>query len=295
MSLCQRHALSANISPYKRSCTCSFPCNLRLSCIGTKPTSDGGSKTAGEPLPEYTLALDNGAKAVVRTYGGNCFSYITKDGIEVMGTRGDAVRDDSKPYAGGNPHCFPQFGPGELAQHGFARGMKFVPGERAKEGSFERMVFKLVPTEETIKVWDHKFEYRCDITLREDCMEWDINVMNLGEEPFDITLGMHTYFDISSLKNVKIVGPFTGKSTLDRNKNEDGTAAGDEMTIAEATDMLIRDCSGPVSIIDSGKGTKTTIDSKGFADTCLWSPYGNDAMNFDKVRTPEYLSSKLCI
>jgi glucose-6-phosphate 1-epimerase len=92
--------------------------------------------------------------AIVRSYGCNPFTYITADGIEVMGTRKDAKqRDDSKPYAGGAPHCFPQFGPGALPQHGFARGMKFIPEERAKKLSFDRMIFKLEPTEETRKIW----------------------------------------------------------------------------------------------------------------------------------------------
>ena len=43
--------------------------------------------------------------------------------------------------------------------------MKFIPEERAKKLSFDRMIFKLEPTEETLKVWDHDFEYRFDITL----------------------------------------------------------------------------------------------------------------------------------
>lgn len=162
------------------------------------------------------LENDNGAKAIVRTYGGNTFTYITKDGIEVMGTRKDAVLNDAKPYAGGSPHCFPQFGPGAIMQHGFARGMKFIPEERAKKLSFDRMIFKLEPTEETLKVWDFDFEYRFDVTLRADCLEWDLIVINKGDKPFDITLGMHTYFDISSLKNVKVSGPFKGAASTDK-------------------------------------------------------------------------------
>lgn len=108
-------------------------------------------KADAAPQPQYELHHSNGAKAIVRTYGGNCFSYVTKDGIQVMGTRADAdiKFTDSKPYAGGNPHCFPQFGPGALVQHGFARGMKFVPGERT---SNDRISFQLVPTEDTRKV-----------------------------------------------------------------------------------------------------------------------------------------------
>ena len=60
---------------------------------------------------------------------------------------------------------------------------------------------------------------------RADCLEWDIIVVNKGEVPFDITMGLHNYFDVSSLKNVVISGPFSGASTLDRNANTEGTAS----------------------------------------------------------------------
>lgn len=72
--------------------------------------ADGTYKKAGDFLKEYVLENDNGAKAIVRTFGGNAFTYVTKDGIEVMGKRADAVdvKSDSAPYAGGAPHCFPQ-------------------------------------------------------------------------------------------------------------------------------------------------------------------------------------------
>ena len=53
--------------------------------------ADGSYKKAGEFPDTYLLEMENGAVAKVRTYGGNCFTYKTADGIEVMGTRGDAV------------------------------------------------------------------------------------------------------------------------------------------------------------------------------------------------------------
>lgn len=43
-------------------------------------------------------------------------------------------------------------------------------------------------------------------------------------------------------------------------------------------DMLYRGVTGPITITDTGKGTKTTIEQKGFADSCVWSPYGNEDM-----------------
>ena len=82
-----------------------------------------------------------------------------------------------------------------------------------------------------------------------------------------MTLGFHNYFDVSSLKNVKIEGPFKGKATLDRqNGDVEGTCDTDVLTITEPVDMLYRDVTGPISIVDSGKGTRTTIEGKGFTD-----------------------------
>jgi glucose-6-phosphate 1-epimerase len=252
-------------------------------------TVDGTAHALDECLLEI-----NGAKAMCRTFGGNVFSYITKDGIEVMGTRKDAVdiRSDSKPYAGGNPHCFPQFGPGAILQHGFARGMKFVPGKREKDSSFDRMTFKLLPTEETKKIWDHNFEYRFDVTLREDSLEWDVIVANKGSTPFDITLGMHTYFDVSSLKNVVITGPFAGATTVDKVSGATGTGSSNDVVISQHVDMLYKNANtGPATIKDTGKGTITTIESKGFSDWVLWNPYGNEAMGFDKFVCVEPVSA----
>lgn len=129
---------------------------------------------------------------------------------------------------------------------------------------------------------DHDFEYRVDITLRSDCLEWDVIVKNLGDKPFDITTGLHSYWDISSLKNMKIEGPFKGSSTVDKVTGATGTADSDTITISAHTDMLYKGVTGPISIIDTGKKTKTTIERKGYPDTCIWSPVGNDGMGYDK-------------
>jgi len=261
--------------------------------VGYIVTHDGLLKKQGDARPEYDLKNENGASAIVRTYGGNCFTYITKDGIEVMGKRADAedARADTKPYAGGAPHCFPQFGPGALMQHGFARGMQFIAEERAKKLSFDRMIFKLVSTPETKAVWDFDFEYRFDITLRADCLEWEVILVNLGDKPYDATLGLHNYFDISSLKNVKISGPFKGASTVDKVSGATGVADSDDITVSAPIDTLYKGVKGPITITDTGKGTKTTIERKGYSDTVIWSPYGNEAMGYDKFICVEPVQS----
>jgi glucose-6-phosphate 1-epimerase len=263
-----------------------------LNAGAMKPMFDGTMKAPGEHPAQFVLEHENGARAIIRTYGCNALSYINKDGVQVMGTRKDAVGDDSKPYAGGAPHCFPQFGPGDLPQHGFARGMKFIPEERAKKLSFDRMIFKLEPTEETKAIWDYKFEYRVDITLREDCLEWDVIVKNYDDKEFEYTHGLHTYFDVSSLSNVKIEGGFAGKQMLNRLTETTSEGPSDTLTIAEPIDSMWSDCTDPIKIIDSGKNTVTTITRKGYQDTCVWSPFGDEKMGWDNYICVEPICGK---
>mmetsp|Transcript_17506 Transcript_17506/g.29525 ORF Transcript_17506/g.29525 Transcript_17506/m.29525 type:complete len:326 (-) Transcript_17506:1570-2547(-) len=250
---------------------------------GAKPTFDGTWRVPGEHPAEYVLEMESGAQAIVRTHGGNAFTWKLPDGTEIMGKRADAVdiTSDDKPYAGGNPHCFPQFGPGALMQHGFARGMTFIPEERAKKMTFDRMIFKLQATDETRAMWNEDFEYRFDVTLRDGSLEWDVIVINLGDQPFDCTLGMHTYLDVSSLSNVRISGPLSGP-TFDKLSGSPGQCSSDELVVNGPIDMIYKGCKGPVTIEDSGKGTRVTVSGDGYSDMAIWSPYGDSSMGYDK-------------
>ena len=52
-------------------------------------------------------------------------SWKQPSGDEVLYVRPDAKFDGSKPISGGIPFCWPQFGPGKIQQHGFARNLEW--------------------------------------------------------------------------------------------------------------------------------------------------------------------------
>ena len=91
----------------------------------TTPTAANGKPTASvnftsEKLPFVTLT--NAAGDSVKAYPfGACITSYVKGGKETLAMRADNKMDGSKPISGGIPHCFPQFGPGAMQQHGFAR------------------------------------------------------------------------------------------------------------------------------------------------------------------------------
>lgn len=78
---------------------------------------------AGEGgLPAVKLTSADGCTATAYLFGGVVTSFV-KDGRDVLFVRPDAVFNRSKPISGGLPHCWPQFGPGDIQVHGFARNV----------------------------------------------------------------------------------------------------------------------------------------------------------------------------
>ena len=77
-------------------------------------------RTNNRRLEMVTLKSGN-ATAEVYTFGGVVTSFKKDIGREVLYVRPDAKFDKSKPISGGVPHCWPQFGPGDIQVHGFAR------------------------------------------------------------------------------------------------------------------------------------------------------------------------------
>ena len=78
-----------------------------------------------------TITLKNAAGDSVTAYQfGACVTSYVKNGVDVLMVRPDAKLDGSKPISGGIPHCFPQFGPGDIQQHGFARNLDWEIAEQ---------------------------------------------------------------------------------------------------------------------------------------------------------------------
>jgi hypothetical protein len=84
-----------------------------------------------------TITLTNqatGDTATMFTFGACVTSYVA-GGVETLKVRPDAKLDGSKPISGGIPHCFPQFGPGAIQQHGKRGGRRHRLGG-ARRGGF---------------------------------------------------------------------------------------------------------------------------------------------------------------
>jgi glucose-6-phosphate 1-epimerase len=243
-------------------------------------TSLAGLKTNDEGL-EYVKLVepDTGATSEVYLYGGVVTSYVV-DGQEFIAVRPDAKVDGSKPISGGLSHCWPQFGPGAIQQHGFARNVNWSIESQTDTS----VTLSLLPSDYTKEMWDKPFACTFTVELRNDSLYTNMLVENKGEEAFDFQAALHSYFTVSGIADLEISGSFEGKEFLNKMVGDEGEMQTEErsvITIGEEYDRVYKGVNDPV-LTDKGTGkTLSVLNTAGYEDTVLWNPYGNEGMGYN--------------
>ncbi|CAM9100631.1 unnamed protein product [Heterosigma akashiwo] len=239
-----------------------------------------------DPYWKITLDLEKstGKKTScdIATLGACVTSYKVED-YDYLYLRPDAIFDGSKPISGGIPICWPQFGPGDIQQHGFARNMNWeLMG--MEYGQSHSALFLLESNSETKAMWDHDFQVWYNVTLNTESLYLKMEVRNTGDAPFDFTSALHTYLRTSDVGAVAVKGPFLGAAAVD--KTADPPAATehqreDVAMIDGPTDTVFGGVHEGVALEDPGAGRRVRLENReGYRDTVVWSPFGEEGMGF---------------
>jgi len=237
-----------------------------------------GLMTNDDGLEYVRLANANGDTSDIYLFGGVVTSYIT-GGQDYIAVRPDAKMDGSKPISGGLSHCWPQFGPGAIQQHGFARNVNWT----VKSMTDTAVELEMAPSDYTKEIWDKEFLCTFTVTLEDDKLSTKMNVDNKGEDSFDFQAALHSYFTVSALENFSIAGSFKGKEFLNKmvGEGEMQTEEREEITIAEEYDRVYMGVNDPV-LKDTGiSKTLTIANTAGYEDTVLWNPFGEEGMGYN--------------
>ncbi|OAE24079.1 hypothetical protein AXG93_2402s1380 [Marchantia polymorpha subsp. ruderalis] len=190
--------------------------NARLCVRATQSTSvstgisgqfaiAGINVDAGEGgLPVVKLHNKQKSECQIYLHGGVITSWKSK-GKELLHVRPDAVFDGVKPISGGVPHCFPQFGPGAIQQHGFARNCSWEVVATSNEDDTPCVTLRLVDNEYSRAMWNFKFVVKYSVWLQGDNLCTEMIVKNVDEKPFSFTTALHTYFK-ADIKGVTVTG-----------------------------------------------------------------------------------------
>lgn len=230
-------------------------------------------------LPTVVLKHACGASAEILLFGGCIISFKQASGDEVLYTRPDAVFDKSKPVSGGIPWCWPQFGPGAMQQHGFARNLDWaVVGASADPNPDDKdpeVQLELSDNDYTRGMWPHAFKVNYTITLHGELLKTDVRVVNTGDSTFDFTGALHTYLEVAGIDKARVLGlkglDYLDK-TVDANNPPKQVETRDAVAFTGPVDSVYLKARDHVEL-DVGTGAAVAITSNRWDDVVVWSPW----------------------
>lgn len=238
-------------------------------------TTVGVRVTEGEGnLPKVVLTSPHGSEAEIYLFGGCITSWKVPSGKDLLFVRPDAVFNKKKPISGGLPHCFPQFGPGAIQQHGFARNLDWsvVDSDNSDGNPVVTLLLKDGPYSRSM--WDFGFQALYKVILNSKSISTELIITNTDNKPFSFNSALHTYFSASvtgaSVKGLK--GCKTLDKELDPANPVEGKEERDVVIFPGFVDRVYLDAPSELQL-DNGLGNVITIKNTNWSDAVLWNPH----------------------
>ena len=117
----------------------------------------------------------------------------------------------------------------------------------------------------------------------------DLVTRNTGKEPIVIGDALHTYFEVSDIRNVTIRGledcPYIDKMDNGSRKRQEGP-----VTIGAETDRIYLDSTADCLIEDPGLKRRIRIAKRGSRSTVVWNPWIEKAAKMGDFGENGYLN-----
>ncbi|KAJ2644606.1 hypothetical protein GGF44_000531 [Coemansia sp. RSA 1694] len=240
----------------------------------------------GSSIDGVVITGLQGSSVKVYLYGATVTSWVC-GGKERLFLSKLAKLDGSKPVRGGIPLVFPQFGPGDLPQHGFARTRKWTLVSSAEHGQGVVVNLQLKDNEDTLaSKWPHKFNLLYTIDLTATTLSTIIKYENVDSQPFTFTSLMHTYLRVPDISGTTVTG-LKDVVYADKIKGGSDLVEGrDEVTVAANEDRVYVDVPGVVTVNYGDESI--AIRRFNFKDIVLWNPWAEKAAEMSDFGNDEF-------
>ncbi|KAK3003493.1 hypothetical protein RJ639_019827 [Escallonia herrerae] len=241
--------------------------NKEVTSLGVQVTEGLGN------LPKVILKSDHGSEAELYLFGG-CVTSWKVASKDLLFVRPDAVFNGQKPISGGIPHCFPQFGPGPIQQHGFGRNMNWsiINSENVEGNPVITLELKDGPYSRSM--WDFGFQALYKVALDKKSLSTELVITNTDKKAFSFTTALHTYFSASvagaSVKGLK--GCKTLNKDPDPKNPVEGTEERDLVTFPGFVDCVYLEAPKEL-YLDNGLGDIISVKNTNWSDAVLWNPH----------------------
>ncbi|KAJ2351208.1 hypothetical protein GGF43_004097 [Coemansia sp. RSA 2618] len=248
-------------------------------------------KGADGSLERVILRGQEGSSVEIYLYGATITSWKSQ-GKERLFLSKQAKLDGSKAVRGGIPLVFPQFGPGELPQHGFARTRKWTLVETIEHGAGMVARLELKENDETLaSKWPYKFVLHYTIDLTATTLSTIIKYENTDVREFSFTSLMHTYFRVPDIAQTTVTG-LQNVEFADKIKDVTATEEREHVAVAANEDRVYTDVPG---VVDVRYGDEcVSVERFNFKDIVLWNPWAEKAAEMSDFGDSEW-KNMICV
>lgn len=236
----------------------------------------------------YIELQHNNSSAKIALNGAQLFEYIV-DGKNILWVAKEAIYKDSISIRGGIPICWPWFGfnkeDATLPQHGFARNELWSIVDVKKYEA----ILKLTNSTSTQKLWNHLFELELKISIK-DNLTLNLKTTNKDAKPLKITQALHTYFKISNIADIKVLG-LEQKPYIDALTWQKATQIG-AIDFDGEVDRVYQNVDKEILLVD--KNQKISIKNSGSSSCVVWNPWIDKSSKLSQMSPDEY-KEMLCI
>lgn len=252
---------------------------------------------AGEGgMPKVVVTGQHGA-AEMYLHGAHVTSFTPSGQSPMLWMSRDAVFSPAKAIRGGVPVCWPWFGKldehPELPQHGFARTSDWQLQSTSVETDGAVVVaMTLMDDEKSRALWPHKFQLTLQVTVGKE-MTLKLSCVNTGEEPFDASAALHTYFAVDRIEDVQVRG-LAGRRYVDQLDGGAIKTIDGDIVVDREVDLIAIDSDDDVMIAEASASREIRISKSGSASTVVWNPWVEKSKKMSDFPDDGY-KTMLCI
>ncbi|NPA59215.1 MAG: D-hexose-6-phosphate mutarotase [Epsilonproteobacteria bacterium] len=222
---------------------------------------------------DYIKVNNNSASALIALQGAHIFEYIPNHSMNsILWLSDESEFKTGTAIRGGIPICWPWFGLHEnktLPQHGFARTSLFKHiYTKDIDADTTEVLLRLTHSKESLELWDYKFELEMKFSISKE-LKMELRTKNIDSKPFKITQALHSYFAISDIRDISIIG-LDKQKYFDALTKETYIQDGD-ITFDSELDRVYQNKNKDIVLID--EEYIVDIGTKGSASTVIWNPW----------------------
>lgn len=233
------------------------------------------------------------SKAKIALQGAHLFSFEVKSHRPIIWLSDKSEFKLASAIRGGIPVCWPWFGEhaqdGTLPKHGFARTSMFDYKIQKDNKALSQIKFVLKHSQASLDLWPYKFELTVLFTLS-DSLKMELITKNCDKKSFTITQALHSYFEVSNIDKVSILG-LDNKIYFDSLLKKDFRQE-KPLVISTEVDRIYKDISSEIKILD--EKTRVNIKTKGSNSTVVWNPWIEKSETMNDMGVDSY-KSMLCV